>query len=312
MGVLYANSCTSGQFDDEDQRLLSALGDQTMIAIEQARLYEQVRRHAAELEAKVQERTQELQETNLKLAEASQHKSAFLASMSHELRTPLNAILGYSEMLIEESEDQGQVGFVPDLQRIHQSGRHLLALIGDILDLAKIEAGKMALQVEEFELESMLQEVATTAQSLARKNDNAFVLQILTPPGRMRTDVAKVRQSVFNLLSNAFKFTTQGIVTLSVRRETRANGVWLQFRVEDTGIGMTPEQMGVIFQPFSQANATTSLQYGGTGLGLAITQSFCWMMGGDIVVESELGKGSVFTIHLPAEVAVDDHADRFE
>ena len=310
MGVLYANSCMSGQFDDEDQRLLSALGDQTMIAIEHARLYEQVRRHAAELEAKVQERTQELQETNLKLAEASQHKSTFLASMSHELRTPLNAILGYSEMLIEESEDQGQAGFVPDLQRIHQSGRHLLTLIGDILDLAKIEAGKMDLQVEEFELESMLQEVESTAQSLARKNDNVFVLQILTPPCRMRTDVAKVRQSVFNLLSNAFKFTTQGIVTLSVRRETRANGVWLQFRVEDTGIGMTPEQMSVIFQPFSQANATTSLQYGGTGLGLAITQSFCWMMGGDIVVESELGKGSAFTIHLPAEVAADDQADR--
>jgi signal transduction histidine kinase len=199
---------------------------------------------------------------------------------------------------------------VPDLQRIHQSGRHLLTLIGDILDLAKIEAGKMALQVEECDLESMLQEVETTAQSLARKNDNVFVLQILTPPCRMRTDVAKVRQSVFNLLSNAFKFTTQGIVTLSVRCETRSNGVWLQFRVEDTGIGMTPEQMSVIFQPFSQANATTSLRYGGTGLGLAITQSFCWMMGGEIVVESELGKGSAFTIHLPAEVAVDDHVDR--
>jgi signal transduction histidine kinase len=212
-------------------------------------------------------------------------------------------------MLIEESEDLGQAGFVPDLQRIHQSGRHLLMLIGDILDLAKIEAGKMALQVEEFEIESMLREVETTAQSLARKNDNVFVLQILTPPGRMRADVAKVRQSVFNLLSNACKFTTQGIVTLSVRREMRANGAWLLFQVEDTGIGMTPEQMEVIFQPFAQANATTSLQYGGTGLGLAITQSFCWMMGGDITVESELGTGSVFTLHLPADVGVDDHAD---
>jgi signal transduction histidine kinase len=309
MGVLYANSCATGQFDDEDQRLLSALGDQTMIAIEHARLYEQVRRHAAELEAKVQERTQELQATNLKLAEASQHKSAFLASMSHELRTPLNAILGYSEMLIEESEDRGQAEFIPDLQRIHQSGRHLLTLIGDILDLAKIEAGKMVLQVEEFEVEAMLREVEATAQLLACKNDNEFVLQMLTPPGRMRTDIAKVRQSVFNLLSNACKFTTQGTVTLSVQRDMWHDGAWLQFQVADTGIGMTPEQMDVIFQPFSQANASTALQYGGTGLGLAITQSFCWMMGGDIEVESEMGKGSVFTLHLPAEVAVDDHAD---
>jgi signal transduction histidine kinase len=250
-----------------------------------------------------------LQATNLKLAEASQHKSAFLASMSHELRTPLNAILGYSEMLIEESEDRGQAEFIPDLQRIHQSGRHLLTLIGDILDLAKIEAGKMVLQVEEFEVEAMLREVEATAQQLARKNDNGFVLKMLTPPGRMRTDIAKVRQSVFNLLSNACKFTTQGTVTLSVQRDMWHDGAWLQFQVADTGIGMTPEQMDVIFQPFSQANASTALQYGGTGLGLAITQSFCWMMGGDIEVESEMGKGSVFTLHLPAEVAVDDHAD---
>jgi signal transduction histidine kinase len=309
MGVLYANSHTPGQFDDEDQRLLSALGDQAMMAIEHARLYEQVRRHAAELEAKVQERTQELQATNLKLAEASQHKSTFLASMSHELRTPLNAILGYSEMLIEEAEDRGQAEWIPDLQRIHQSGRQLLALIGDILDLAKIEAGKMILQVEEFAVEAMLREVETTAQLLARKHDNTFVLQILTPPGRMRADEAKVRQSVFNMLSNACKFTAQGTVRLSVQRETRPNGAWLQFQVADTGIGMTPEQIEVIFQPFSQANTNTALQYGGTGLGLAITQSFCWMMGGDITVESELGKGSVFTLRLPAEVAVDDHAD---
>jgi signal transduction histidine kinase len=308
MGVLYANSHTPGQFDDDDQRLLSALGDQAMMAIEHARLYEQVRRHAAELEAKVQERTQELQATNLKLAEASQHKSAFLASMSHELRTPLNAILGYSEMLIEELEDGGRAEFIPDLQRIHQSGRHLLTLIGDILDLAKIEAGKMALQIEEFEVESMLREVENTAKPLARKNDNIFVLQILTPPGRMRSDLAKVRQSVFNLLSNACKFTSQGTVTLSVRRETRPDGAWLQFQVTDTGIGMTPEQMAVIFQPFSQANAHTALQYGGTGLGLAITQSFCWMMGGDIAVESDVGKGSVFTLHLPSEVVVNDDA----
>ena len=268
------------------------------------------------LEQQVAERTHELSQTldNLALAtreaqdaraaaeDADRAKSQFLANMSHELRTPLNAIIGYSEMLQEEAEDLGQEEFTPDLQKINTAGKHLLTLLNDILDLSKIEAGKMDLYIETFDLAAMLRDVETTIQLLVEKNANTLVVHRSDHLGDMRADLTKVRQNLFNLLSNACKFTQQGTISLDVTREVMDGLEWVRFRVSDTGIGMTPEQMAKLFQPFTQADASTTRQYGGTGLGLAITKRFCQMMGGDIALESELGKGSTFCITLPALV----------
>ena len=232
-------------------------------------------------------------------AEASSRtKSQFLANMSHELRTPMNAILGYSEMLQEEAEDAGLDNLTPDLQKIQSAGKHLLALINDILDLSKIEAGKMELYLEDFSLPEMLADVMATVQTLVAKKNNTLTLDCAPEVGMMHGDLTKVRQSLFNLLSNAAKFTENGAVTLRVRRD----GEWYVFKVQDTGIGMTAEQKAGLFEAFSQADASTTRKYGGTGLGLAITRRFCRMMGGDTVVESESGVGSVFTMRLPVRV----------
>jgi PAS domain S-box-containing protein len=235
--------------------------------------------------------------------EANRAKSAFLANMSHELRTPLNAIIGYSEMLQEGAADLGYAGLTPDLQKIQAAGKHLLALINDILDLSKIEAGRMDLLLEAFDIPALIQDTVTTIQPLAEQNRNTLVLHCASDVGTMWADLTKVRQSLFNLLSNACKFTAQGTITLAVSRETMDGAAWITFRVTDTGIGMTPEQMGKLFQAFAQADASTTRQYGGTGLGLAITRHFCQMMGGNISVESAPGQGSTFTIRLPAVVA---------
>jgi signal transduction histidine kinase/DNA-binding response OmpR family regulator len=255
------------------------------------------------LEQRVVQRTSELAMARDEALEATRAKSVFLANMSHELRTPLNAILGYSEMLQEEAGDLGQEEFIPDLQKIHGAGKHLLALINDILDLSKIEAGRMDLFLEAFDIAPMIRDVVTTVKPLVEKNANTLAVHHASDLGAMRADLTKVRQALFNLLSNACKFTTQGTITLEVVRDTVDGAAWLTFRVIDTGIGMTPEQMGRLFQAFSQADSTTTRQYGGTGLGLVITQHFCHMMGGDITVESALGQGSTFTIRLPAEVS---------
>ncbi len=252
--------------------------------------------------------------------EANRTKSQFLANMSHELRTPMNAIIGYSEMLQEEAEDIGDTGYIPDLQKIHGAGKHLLGLINDILDLSKVEAGKMTLFLEEFDVSKLMQEVAATVQPLITKNGNVLKIECPAGIGMMRADVTKLRQTLFNLLSNASKFTEKGTVTLEVRgqesgigsRESGSQGVGsqgigsasvLDFRVSDTGIGMTPEQLGKLFQAFSQADASTTRKYGGTGLGLAISRKFCQLMGGDITVTSESGVGTTFTATLPREVA---------
>ncbi|MDH4207903.1 MAG: response regulator, partial [Anaerolineae bacterium] len=271
------------QFTPDDVRLLNLFAPQAAVAIENARLYTsaQEAREAAEA--------------------ASRAKSTFLANMSHELRTPLNAIIGYSEMLAEDFQDEGLEDFVPDLQKIRAAGRHLLSLINDVLDLSKIEAGKMELYLETFEVSRLVDDVVSTAQPLLEKNANTLGVRCADDLGTMHADLTKVRQSLFNLLSNAGKFTEQGTITLDVARETVDGADWVTFRVSDTGIGMTPEQVEKLFQAFSQAEASTARKYGGTGLGLAITRRFCQMMGGDITLESELGVGSTFTIRLPAQ-----------
>lgn len=233
---------------------------------------------------------------------ANQAKSTFLANMSHELRTPLNAVIGYSEMLYEEAAELGQEHFLADLEKINAAGKHLLVLINDILDLSKIEAGKMDLYLETFELAPMLANIVTTIQPSAEKNTNTVVTNYAQRLGAMRADLTKVRQSLFNLLSNACKFTTAGTITLTVNREQTAQGQWLLFQVTDTGIGMTQEQLGRLFEAFSQADISTTRQFGGTGLGLALSRRFCQLMGGDISVESRLGRGSTFSIRLPAVV----------
>jgi signal transduction histidine kinase/CheY-like chemotaxis protein/PAS domain-containing protein len=230
----------------------------------------------------------------------TQAKSDFVASMSHELRTPLNAIIGYSEMLHEEAEDLGQDAFLPDLEKIQGAGRHLLSLINNILDLSKIEAGKMDVLIEDFEVGALIAEVQSVIQPLMAKNANTLLVDGAPDLGVMRSDQTKLRQNLFNLLSNAAKFTKQGTITLAARRIKRDQRDWLEFKVRDTGIGMTEAQLGKLFQAFAQAEASTSRDYGGTGLGLAITRHFCKMLGGDVTVESTPGAGSTFTIMLPA------------
>jgi len=233
--------------------------------------------------------------------EANSAKSQFLANMSHELRTPLNAIIGYSEMLEEEVGEIGHPELAADLQKIRSAGRHLLALINDILDLSKIEAGKTELYFEEFDAAEMLREVATTIQPLVARNANRLQLQLPEMLGTLHADLTKVRQMLLNLLSNACKFTDHGTVTLAAARERAEDGAeTVVFRVTDSGIGMTPAQMARLFEAFSQAEASTTRKYGGTGLGLAISRRFARMMGGDVTVESISGEGSTFTVRLPA------------
>ncbi len=247
---------------------------------------------------------EDLEEAKQGALEATKAKSNFLANMSHELRTPMNAILGYSEMLMEEAEDQGQEDFIPDLQKIHTAGKHLLGLINEILDLSKIEAGKMDLFLESFDVAGMIDDVASTLQPLVEKNANTLQVHSAPDLGTMHADLTKVRQSLFNLLSNASKFTQNGTITLDAAPVPRDGARWIAFRVADTGIGMTPEQIDKLFQPFVQADTSTSRKYGGTGLGMTITQHFTRMMGGEISVASEPGAGTTFTVLFPAEVEI--------
>jgi hypothetical protein len=239
---------------------------------------------------------------------ANRTKSQFLANMSHELRTPLNAILGYSEMLAEEAEEDGREGYIPDLKKIHAAGKHLLTLINDVLDLSKIESGKMELYLENFDVRSLVDDVATTVKPLVSKNGNTLSVRC-EDIGEMYADETRVRQALLNLLSNASKFTAEGEIALEVDVEHAPHGDTVLFRVRDDGIGMTPEQMAGLFEAFNQADASTSRRFGGTGLGLAITRRFCRMMEGEVEVESIEGEGSVFTIRLPREVREDGIVD---
>jgi signal transduction histidine kinase len=232
--------------------------------------------------------------------DANRTKSGFLANMSHELRTPLNAIIGYSEILQEDAADRDDKAPIEDLQKIESAGRHLLGLINNILDLSKIEAGKMDVFIESFDIQALVKEALSIVKPLADKSGN--VIEVICPAdiGGLRSDQTKVKQCLLNLLSNANKFTSKGTLTLTVARE---GGSRVCFRVSDTGIGMTQEQLGRLFEAFSQADASTTKRFGGTGLGLAITKHFCTMLGGDVTVESTPGTGSTFTIRLPDQDA---------
>ncbi|MGE0130550.1 MAG: response regulator [Blastocatellales bacterium] len=287
LGVITVQSFKKNAYTEYHLDLLENLAAYTSIALDNAEAYLRLKA------------TQEKLAEQEKLATAAnQAKSTFLANMSHELRTPLNAVIGYSEMLQEEAEDLGQGEFIPDLRKINAAGRHLLELINSVLDLSKIEAGKMELYLETFEVKNLIADVAAVIEPLIARNTNRLQAGCAPDAGAMRADLTKVRQVLFNLLSNASKFTESGTITLDVARRDD----WLIFRVIDNGIGMTPEQMDKLFQPFTQADASTTRQYGGTGLGLTITRKFCEMMGGEISVESEPERGTTFTVKLPAQV----------
>lgn len=264
-------------------------------------LTNRVRREHVRLKEAVEEATAGLQSAMKAAETANRAKSAFLANMSHELRTPMNAIIGYSEMLMEEAEDLGQDDFIPDLQKIHAAGKHLLGLINDVLDISKIEAGKMTVFCEDIDVARMVHEIEGTVMPLIQKNGNRLEVVLGGDAGRMHSDLTKIRQTLFNLLSNASKFTENGLIRMEVAREGGGDGDWLKFTVTDSGIGMTPDQLSKLFQSFTQADASTTRKYGGTGLGLAISRKFCQMLGGDITVTSVAGEGSTFVVKLPAE-----------
>jgi signal transduction histidine kinase len=281
IGGLTVNKKTPGEFAPAVIELLKTFASQSAVAIQNARLFREIGDKSRQLEL------------------ADRHKSEFLANMSHELRTPLNAIIGYSEMLQEDAADLGVEQFTDDLKRINAAGKHLLELINAVLDLSKIEAGKMELYLERFDVAGLVRDIAAVIQPLAARNANRLEVRCADAVGVMRADLTKVRQALFNLLSNACKFTDRGTVTLAVSREAGAGPDALVFRVSDTGIGMTPEQQAKLFEEFTQADSSTARRYGGTGLGLAITRKLARMMGGDVTVTSEPGKGSVFTVRLP-------------
>jgi signal transduction histidine kinase len=234
---------------------------------------------------------------------ANRAKSEFVANMSHELRTPLNAVIGYSEMLQEVAEERGEQDLLPDLNRIRTAGKHLLGLINDVLDLSKIEAGKVQLCTERFAVGPVIQDVIGTIRPLVEKNANRLEVVCEEGLGHMVADQTRTRQVLFNLLSNACKFTDHGAVRLEAKRVRTGGADWVEFQVTDTGIGMSPEQIERLYRPFMQADASTTRKYGGTGLGLAISRRLCQMMDGSLMVESELGKGSTFTVRLPGDLA---------
>jgi signal transduction histidine kinase len=299
---------------DEIGDMFRALRVFKMGSIIRRRTQEELRKAHAELEQRVEERTRALSEeiSERRLAEkkldqarkeaedANRAKSLFLANISHELRTPLNAIIGYAEMLQEDALDEGNTHLSNDLDKIHGAGKHLLGIINEILDLSKIEAGRVDIHLETFSILDVLETVTDTVRPLVAAKGNAFVLDAVKNLGDMNSDLTRLRQILFNFLSNAAKFTENGAITLACRR----NADTITFSVSDTGIGLTEEQIKRVFEPFTQADASTTRKYGGTGLGLTVNREFARLLGGEIEVESRLGEGSTFTVHLPVTAPV--------
>src|SRR5262247_3778862 len=280
MGALVVRRKAPGEFSKNTIDLLRTFAAQSVLAIQNARLF------------------QEIEEKGRQLELASQHKSQFVASMSHELRTPLNAIIGLTEMMVNNAPRFGTEKAAEPLHRVHRAGTHLLGLINQVLDLSKIEAGKLELSPETVNLAPLLEDIIGTARQLAEQNKNRLILEVQENLGQLTVDPMRLRQILLNLLSNAFKFTKQGEVKLRVIKIVDARN-WIEIAVADTGIGMSPEQQSKLFNEFTQVDSSTVRQYGGTGLGLAITRKLARMMGGDVTVASEPGKGSIFTVRLP-------------
>ena len=291
IGALVVRRKAPGAFPATIVELLETFAVQSALAIQNARMFSEIGEKSRQLEI------------------ASRHKSQFLANMSHELRTPLNAIIGVTEMLLEDARDLKHDDEVEPLDRVLRAARHLLALINDILDLSKIEAGRMELHLESFPLAPHIEDVVKTIEPLAAKNGNRLVVDCRADVGTIHADQTRFRQALLNLMSNANKFTENGTVTIAARHERTDSREWVTVVVTDSGIGMNAEQMGRLFQEFSQADSSTTRKYGGTGLGLAISRHFCRMMGGDITVESEPGRGSTFTIRIPRIVEIQSADD---
>ena len=281
LGALVIRRKRPGNFLKDTIQLLQTFAVQSVLAIQNARLF------------------REIEDKSRQLQVASEHKSQFVASMSHELRTPLNAIIGLTELMVTNAARFGTEKALEPLRRVNAAGTHLLSLINEVLDLSKIEAGKLELNPEPVNLPQLIDEVIGTAGQLAEKNQNRLLVEAQENLGALNTDSMRLKQILLNLLSNACKFTKEGEVALRVRKVADGRD-WVELAVADTGIGMTAEQQAKLFQDFTQADSLTARRYGGTGLGLAISRKLARMMGGDVTVTSEPGKGSVFTVRLPA------------
>jgi signal transduction histidine kinase len=283
VGALVVRRKQPGEFPKSTVELLQTA--QSVLAMQNARLFS------------------EIEDKSRQLAEASEHKSQFLASMSHELRTPLNAIIGLTEMMVTNAASFGTEKAQEPLRRVKAAGTHLLSLINEVLDLSKIEAGKLELNLEPVNLAKLIDEVIGTAGQLADKNKNLLIVEAKENLCALTADPMRLKQILLNLLSNACKFTKEGEITLRVRKETDGRD-WVELAVADTGIGLTAEQQAKLFQDFTQADSLTARRYGGTGLGLALSRKLARVMGGDVTVTSEMGKGSVFTVRLPGSADI--------